>query len=113
MGPHTAPIALRVADVEAARAELEEKGVVFHGETFDTGVCHMAHFSDPDGNVLMLHRRYAPGDRRRARRLRPRSGDGHGRGNHFYGELLGLERNPNSPATTGSSTRPATSRSPS
>ena len=61
-GPHTAPIALRVADVEAARAELAAKGVHFHGETFDTGVCHMAHFADPDGNVLMLHRRYAPSD---------------------------------------------------
>ncbi len=61
-GPHTAPIALRVPDVEAARAELTERGVVFHGETFDTGVCHMAHFSDPDGNVFMLHRRYAPSD---------------------------------------------------
>ena len=59
-GPHTAPIALRVADVEAARAELAGRGVVFHGETFDTGVCHMAHFTDPDGNALMLHRRYAP-----------------------------------------------------
>jgi predicted enzyme related to lactoylglutathione lyase len=58
-GPHTAPIALRVADVDAARAELAERGVAFHGETFDTGACHMAHFSDPDGNVLMLHRRYA------------------------------------------------------
>ncbi len=59
-GPHTAPIALRVPDVEAARRELEGKGVEFHGETFDTGACHMAHFADPDGNVLMLHRRYAP-----------------------------------------------------
>ena len=60
-GPHTAPIALRVPDVEGARRELEASGVEFHGETFDTGVCHMAHFTDPDGNVLMLHRRYAPG----------------------------------------------------
>jgi catechol 2,3-dioxygenase-like lactoylglutathione lyase family enzyme len=59
-GPHTAPIALRVPDVEDARRSLEAKGVRFHGETFDTGVCHMAHFADPDGNVLMLHRRYAP-----------------------------------------------------
>jgi len=40
--------------------KLEADGVRFHGETFDTGVCHMAHFADPDGNVLMLHRRYAP-----------------------------------------------------
>jgi catechol 2,3-dioxygenase-like lactoylglutathione lyase family enzyme len=60
MGPHTAPIALRVDDVEQARSELESRGVVFAGDTFDTGVCHMAHFTDPDGNVLMLHRRYAP-----------------------------------------------------
>jgi catechol 2,3-dioxygenase-like lactoylglutathione lyase family enzyme len=59
-GPHTAPIALRVPDVEEARRALEAKGVVFRGETFDTGVCHMAHFHDPDGNTLMLHRRYAP-----------------------------------------------------
>ena len=58
--PHTSAIALRVSDVESARSELEGKGVQFDGETFDTGVCHMAHFRDPDGNVLMLHRRYAP-----------------------------------------------------
>jgi catechol 2,3-dioxygenase-like lactoylglutathione lyase family enzyme len=61
-GPHTASLALRVPDVEEARAALEAKGVAFEGETFDTGVCHMAHFTDPDGNVLMLHRRYAPAD---------------------------------------------------
>jgi predicted enzyme related to lactoylglutathione lyase len=47
-----------VDDVEAARAELEEKGIEFLGETFDTGVCHMAFFRDPDGNDLMLHSRY-------------------------------------------------------
>ena len=50
---------LRVEDVEAARAELEAKGVEFVGETLDTGVCHMASFLDPDGNELTLHRRYA------------------------------------------------------
>jgi predicted enzyme related to lactoylglutathione lyase len=50
---------LRVHDVEAARAELEAKGVEFVGETFDTGVCHMATFTDPDGNPLVLHKRYA------------------------------------------------------
>ena len=59
-GPHTASIALRVPDVEAAKRALEAKGVAFVGETFDTGVCHMAIFHDPDGNTLMLHRRYAP-----------------------------------------------------
>jgi catechol 2,3-dioxygenase-like lactoylglutathione lyase family enzyme len=52
--------ALHVDDVEAARAELEGTGVEFNGEIFDSGVCHMAFFTDPDGNDLMLHRRYAP-----------------------------------------------------
>jgi len=58
--PHGAPIALRVADVAETRAELEGRGVEFANETFDTGVCHMAPFADPDGNRFMLHRRYAP-----------------------------------------------------
>ena len=57
--PHTAHIALRVPDVAAARGELEAKGIVFEGDTLDTTVCHMAFFRDPDGNALMLHRRYA------------------------------------------------------
>lgn len=59
-GPHTAYIALRVPDVSEARAELEGRGVTFAGDTYDSGVCHMAFFHDPDGNSLMLHRRYAP-----------------------------------------------------
>jgi catechol 2,3-dioxygenase-like lactoylglutathione lyase family enzyme len=58
--PSTHPIALHVADVEAARGELESKGVTFFGDTIDSGVCHMAPFADPDGNVLMFHNRYAP-----------------------------------------------------
>ena len=49
-----------VDDVAAARAELEAKGVAFTAPTFDTGVCHMALFTDPDGNDLMLHHRYKP-----------------------------------------------------
>ena len=52
--------ALGVDDVEAVRKQLEAQGVTFNGETFDTGVCHMAPFEDPDGNDLMLHRRYKP-----------------------------------------------------
>ena len=52
-------IALRVADVTAARAELEAKGVELIGDR-DSGVCNMAFFADPDGNSLILHRRYAP-----------------------------------------------------
>jgi catechol 2,3-dioxygenase-like lactoylglutathione lyase family enzyme len=58
--PSPAGLALRVPDVESARAELEAKGVEFEGGTIETGVCHMAFFKDPDGNSLILHRRYAP-----------------------------------------------------
>ena len=53
-------IALQVADAGAARTQLESRGVEFQGDTFDTGVCHMAFFHDPDGNALMLHHRYVP-----------------------------------------------------
>ena len=55
-----AGIALRVPDVAEARAELEARGVEFVAETWDSGVCRFAAFRDPDGNVLILHRRYAP-----------------------------------------------------
>lgn len=53
-------IAIRVPDVAAARAQLEEAGVEFRGEIWDSGVCHGAVFTDPDGNGLLLHHRYAP-----------------------------------------------------
>jgi catechol 2,3-dioxygenase-like lactoylglutathione lyase family enzyme len=58
--PNQNHIALHVDDVASARAELEGRGVVFQGDIFDTGVCHMAFFADLDGNALMLHHRYAP-----------------------------------------------------
>jgi catechol 2,3-dioxygenase-like lactoylglutathione lyase family enzyme len=57
--PNEAGIGLRVADVGAARSELEAKGVEFIGDTYDSKVCHMGFFKDPDGNVVILHRRYA------------------------------------------------------
>jgi catechol 2,3-dioxygenase-like lactoylglutathione lyase family enzyme len=53
-----AGMALRVPDVDAARAELEAQGVEFDGDTIETRVCKQAWFKDPDGNALMLHRRY-------------------------------------------------------
>jgi predicted enzyme related to lactoylglutathione lyase len=56
--PSSAGMALRVPDVDAARAELESKGVKFDGETVQTSVCRMAFFKDPDGNSLILHRRF-------------------------------------------------------
>jgi catechol 2,3-dioxygenase-like lactoylglutathione lyase family enzyme len=58
--PNANHVALQVEDVAAARTELEGRGVEFTGDTFDTGVCHMAFFTDPDGNALMLHHRYEP-----------------------------------------------------
>jgi predicted enzyme related to lactoylglutathione lyase len=60
--PSGSPIAFHVEDVEAARADLESKGVDFIADTMDSGVCHMAFFTDPDGNSLMFHHRYAPRD---------------------------------------------------
>jgi catechol 2,3-dioxygenase-like lactoylglutathione lyase family enzyme len=58
--PSGHPIAFHVEDVAAARANLESHGVEFLADTMDSGVCHMAFFNDPDGNVLMFHNRYAP-----------------------------------------------------
>ena len=62
---NTAGFAVRVADVAEARAELEAKGVEFIAETWDSGVCHFAACRDPDGNTVILHRRYAPRTSRR------------------------------------------------
>jgi predicted enzyme related to lactoylglutathione lyase len=60
--PNQNHVALHVEDVAAARAELEARGVEFVHDTIDSGVCHMANFTDPDGNAVMLHQRYAPKD---------------------------------------------------
>jgi len=60
---NTAGVALRVADVEAAVEEFRAAG----GEVIgieDSGVCHMGFVKDLDGNVLILHRRYAPREKR-------------------------------------------------
>jgi len=57
---NTHPIALHVDDFEGAKAELASRGVEFRGDTLDSGVCWQAFFTDPDGNVLAIHHRYAP-----------------------------------------------------
>jgi catechol 2,3-dioxygenase-like lactoylglutathione lyase family enzyme len=57
--PNTSGVALRVADVAAAVDEVRAAGAEVIGIE-DTGVCHMGFVKDPDGNVLILHRRYAP-----------------------------------------------------
>ena len=60
---NTAGVALRVADVEAAVDEFRAAGGEVIGVE-DSGVCHMGFVKDPDGNVLILHRRYAPKEKR-------------------------------------------------
>jgi predicted enzyme related to lactoylglutathione lyase len=57
--PNTVPVALQVEDVAEARAALEAAGVTFAADTMDTGVCHQAYFTDPAGNSLNIHHRYA------------------------------------------------------
>jgi catechol 2,3-dioxygenase-like lactoylglutathione lyase family enzyme len=55
------PLALRVEDFDAAKAALESRGVEFRSEVIDSGVCLQAFFTDPDGNVVGIHHRYAEG----------------------------------------------------
>jgi len=96
-------LALRVDDVAAARETLESQGVTFAMDTFDSGVCHGAPFTDPDGNRVVLHRRYAPaepvgvapGEVRRTDFVGVSVTD-RARGDEFYGGTLGLARNANS-----------------
>ena len=59
--PHSAPIAFHVDDFDAAKAALESRGVEFHGDVIDSGVCKQAFFSDPDGNTIGIHQRYRDG----------------------------------------------------
>jgi catechol 2,3-dioxygenase-like lactoylglutathione lyase family enzyme len=58
------PIALHVDDFDAAKAELESRGVEFKSDTIDSGVCYQAFFEDPDGNTIGIHHRYAPKEAR-------------------------------------------------
>jgi catechol 2,3-dioxygenase-like lactoylglutathione lyase family enzyme len=60
--PHALPVEFHVDDFDAAKAELESKGVEFRGDVIDSGVCYQAFFQDPDGNALAIHHRYAPKD---------------------------------------------------
>jgi catechol 2,3-dioxygenase-like lactoylglutathione lyase family enzyme len=62
---NSAGVGLRVPDVASAVDEARAAGAEVIGIE-DTGVCHMGFVKDPDGNVLILHRRYAPKVRRGA-----------------------------------------------
>jgi catechol 2,3-dioxygenase-like lactoylglutathione lyase family enzyme len=93
-------LALRVSDVGGARGALEERGVQFSTDTFDSGVCHGAPLPDPDGNPLLFHHRYAQMEHFEipvqevqrtdfiAVNVRDRR-----HASKFYGETLGLRRN--------------------
>jgi predicted enzyme related to lactoylglutathione lyase len=94
-------VALGVQDVAEAREDLEQQGVQFAMETFDTGVCHGAPFADPDGNRLQLHRRYAPLEQFDPPVQEVERTDFVGvnvkdraQASEFYGQSLGLKRNP-------------------
>ena len=52
-------IAMRVADMDAARARLEAAGIEIRSEQWDSGVCHGLVFYDTEGNGLLFHHRYA------------------------------------------------------
>jgi catechol 2,3-dioxygenase-like lactoylglutathione lyase family enzyme len=97
-----ATLALRVPDVAEARRELEDAGVEFAMDTFDSGVCHGAPFTDPDGNSLLLHRRYAPLEAWDPPTTEIQRADfamivtrDKERASRFYGQTLGLPRQPN------------------
>jgi catechol 2,3-dioxygenase-like lactoylglutathione lyase family enzyme len=94
-------LALRVPDVPEARAELEEHGTEFSMDTFDSGVCHGAPFADPHDNRLLLHRRYAPIEPFEIPVQEVERTDFVGvnvkdraEASKFYGETLGMKRNP-------------------
>ena len=94
-------IALGVPNVETTRRELEQQDVRFAMDTFDSGVCHGAPFSDPDGNPLQLHHRYKPLGRYDVHEQEVRRTDYIGvnvrsrdSASAFYGGTLGLRRNP-------------------
>lgn len=94
-------LALGVEDVDASRSRLEQAGVEFAGDTFDSGVCHGANFTDPFGNRLQLHHRYAPLEPFHAPAAAVERTDfvnvpvtDRARGVAFYAETLGLGRNP-------------------
>jgi catechol 2,3-dioxygenase-like lactoylglutathione lyase family enzyme len=96
-------LALGVTDMSEARSDLEQRDVQFAMDTFDSGVCHGAPFSDPDGNRLQLHHRYAPLERFEVPIQEVQRTDFVGvnvkdraRASEFYGGTLGLRRNPRS-----------------
>ena len=59
--PSSTPLEFHVDDFDAAKAELESRGVKFVTDVIDSGVCKQAIFQDPDGNALAIHHRYATG----------------------------------------------------
>ena len=63
VAPNASGIALGVVDVRAAVEQVRAAGAEVMGIE-DSGFCHMGFVKDPDGNVIILHRRYAPKEQR-------------------------------------------------
>ena len=59
--PSSTPLEFHVDDFDAAKAELESRGVQFVTDVIDSGVCKQVIFTDPDGNSLAIHHRYSQG----------------------------------------------------
>jgi predicted enzyme related to lactoylglutathione lyase len=57
--PSSAAIVFQVNDVAATKEKLAAEGIRFNGDIIDSGVCHQVYFTDPDGNAIGLHQRYA------------------------------------------------------
>jgi predicted enzyme related to lactoylglutathione lyase len=57
--PSSGAVVFQVDDVAATRERLEAAGITFRTDLIDSGVCHQMYFSDPDGNALGIHHRYA------------------------------------------------------
>jgi predicted enzyme related to lactoylglutathione lyase len=55
--PGGGSVALELDDFDEAVRRVQESGCAFVTEPMETPVCHMAVFSDPDGNTVILHKR--------------------------------------------------------
>ena len=52
-----ASVGLEVDDFDAAISALKQSGAVFRLQPTESPVCHMAVVSDPDGNLVTIHKR--------------------------------------------------------
>lgn len=56
-GPQGGCVAFEVDDFDQTMASLKEHGADIKMDGIDTGACKMAVVADPDGNLIMIHKR--------------------------------------------------------